>query len=117
HGSARQDEELRRAAVRVLLVARRPARLEFAGEDLEVPEWPRGQQHLPAENAERERLPLAAPQHRRAGRTVRLEEVGDRDPEPVGDPPQRRDAGARPAALDLAQEALAEPGPLRDFPE
>ena len=93
----------------------RAADVELAGEDLEVVERPRGQQHLPPENPERETRPVCAPQHPRLRRPAALEEIRDADAEPVGDAAQGRDARARPAALDLAQEALAEPRALGDL--
>src|SRR5947207_3200871 len=89
-------------------MARRAAHLELADEHLEALQWARRQEELAAEHAEGECWALVAAQHPRAGHGVDLEQVGDRDTEGVGDPAQRCDARARLAALDLAQEALAE---------
>src|SRR5205814_9354591 len=61
--------------------------------------------------------PPAPPHPSRSGHAVRLEQVGHRDAERLGHPPERFDAGARLAALDLAQETLAEPRARGNRPE
>jgi hypothetical protein len=53
----------------------------------------------------------------RGGRTVAREDVRHLDPERRRDPLERRDADVRPAALDLAQEALAQARPLGHLAE
>jgi len=68
----------------------------------------RRQQQLPAEDAEREGGTIVSPEHTRRRQAMRFEQVGDGYAERVGDSAQRSDARTRPAALDLAQEALAE---------
>jgi hypothetical protein len=102
------DEELLRIAVGVRLMARRAADLELADEHLEALQRARRQEELAAEHAEGECGTLVAAKHTRPRHGVDLEQVGDRDAESVRDPAQRRDARTRLAALDLAQEALAE---------
>src|SRR5262249_51957100 len=49
-----------------------------------------------------------ASEHAWSGRAARLEQVRDTDAERARDSPERRDACTRLAALDLAQEALAD---------
>src|SRR5207249_1869794 len=117
NGPREDDEQFFRVAVRVGLGSRRSADLELAHEDLEVMERLRRQQQLPAEDAERERRSLAPPEDSRPRQAGGLEQVGDRHAERVRDAPQRSDARARPAALDLAQEAFAEARALRNRPQ
>src|SRR5438105_208144 len=112
--SGQHDEELFRIAVRVGLRAGRSTGIELAGEDLEMLQRPGGEQQLPAENPEGERGPLVAAEHARPRRPARLEQVRDAHAERARDPAQGGDARARPPALDLAQEALADAGALRD---
>src|SRR5207253_9657167 len=106
------EKELFRIAVRVGLVACRSAGIELAGEHLEVLQRPGREQQLPAENPEGERRPLVAAEHARPRRPTRLEQVRDAHAERARDPAQGRDARARPPALDLAQEALADAGAI-----
>src|SRR5438477_1497441 len=101
----------------IRMLAGRAADLELACEDLEVVKRRRRQEQLLAQDPERKGWPLVPPQHPRSGHAVRLEQVGHRDAERLGHPPERFDAGARPAALDLAQEALAEPRARGNRPE
>jgi hypothetical protein len=101
--------------VRVRLVARRPARIELGGEHLEVLQRSRREQELAAEVAKLERGPALAMQHARMRpEGDRLEQVGDVDAQGRGDARERGDAGTRLPALDLAEEGLAQPGPLSD---
>src|SRR5919198_269090 len=96
------DEQLLGVAVGVGLGPSRPTDLQLAREDLEVMERSRREEHLPAEDSERKCRALVPPEHPRARPAVGLEQVGHRDAERAGDPPQRRNAGGRLAALDLA---------------
>src|SRR4051812_27632445 len=116
-GSREDDEQLFRVAVCVGLLTGRPANLQLSHEDLEVMERPRRQQQLPAENSERKGRAVDPPQHAWARHAIGLEQVCHRDAQRVRDAPQGRDAGARPAALHLAQKAFAEPRARRDRPE
>jgi len=70
-----------------------------------------------AQDSERQGRPLVPPQHPWARQAVWLEEVGHRNAQRVGHPPQGLDARARTAPLDLAQKALAESRALGDRPK
>src|SRR5262249_11242784 len=109
-GSGDHDEQLFRIAVGVRLFAGRTAGVELALEDLEVLQRPRCEQQLAAEDPERERRAFVSTENAGPWRAARLEEIGDADAERVRNPTQRRDAGARTPALDLAEEALADAG-------
>src|SRR5262249_24037456 len=108
HRPGQDDEQLLRIAVGIGLGSRRAARIELSCERLEMLQRPRRQEQLPAEDPERERWTLGPPQHPRPRRAARLEQVRDRDAEGIRDAAERGDTGARAAALDLAQEALAD---------
>ena len=111
------DEELLGVSVRVGFRARRSSRIELADEHLEVMERARREQELPPENAERERRSFVATEHSRHGRPAWLEQVRNAHAERIGDAAERGDARARPAALDLAEEAFADTRAVRDRSE
>jgi hypothetical protein len=117
HSSRQDDEELLRVSVRVRLLPRGATLVELADEHLEVVEWTRREQPLRAEHAEGERRSIVASEHLGSRRPPRIEQVGHSHTECAGDPAERRDARARPAPLDLAQEALAHTRALRDRPQ
>jgi hypothetical protein len=94
--------------VGVRLRARRAAGVELADEDLEVVQRARREQELAAEDPEGERGTLVTPEDAGRRRSARLEQVGDADAERARDAPEGGDAGACLAALDLAEEALAD---------
>jgi hypothetical protein len=85
YDSAQNDKKLFRVAVRLRLRSGRAANVELAGEDLEVVERSRGQQHLPPENPERKARPVSASQHPRLRRSTVFEEISHADAESVGD--------------------------------
>src|SRR5207244_2233605 len=114
HVAGQHDEQLFRVTVRVWLGACRAAWIELSDEHLQVMQRPRRKEQLAAENAERERGSLVATKDTRPRRTARLEQVRDRDAQRPGDPPQRSDARACLASLDLTEEALADPGAVGD---
>ena len=115
--SRQHDQELFRISVRIRLCAGGPTDVELAHEHLEVMQWTRGEQLLRAQDPEPERRTIVSSEHLGPRRPARVEQVGDAHAEGTGDPSERRDARARAAALDLAQEALADAGALRDRPE
>src|SRR5947209_3526086 len=62
-----------------------------------------------------DRLARLTTEHARSRQRVAREEIGDLDPERRGDALERRDAAVRAPALELADEALAHAGGVRDL--
>jgi hypothetical protein len=117
HRPLQHDQKLLRVSVRVRLGSGRAALIELADEHLEVEKWPRRQQPLRAEDAERKGRTLLPAEDLRPWRTARVEEIGDAHTEGAGDAPQRGDARARATALDLAQEAFTDARAIGDRPK
>ena len=112
--SGQDNQELFRVPVRVWLLSGRAADVEVADEDLEVLQRAWREQPLRTQDPEPKGRTVIATENLGLRRPARIEQVGDADAEGTGDTPQGRDARARAPALDLAQEALADPGALGD---
>jgi hypothetical protein len=116
-GPGEDDQELLGVPVGVRLRSGGTTLVELADEHLEVQQRAWREQSLGAENAEGQGRAIAAPKHLRLRGTARVEQVRDADAERAGDSPKRGNARTRAAALDLAQEALADARTLCDRPQ
>jgi len=112
--SRQDDQELLRVPVRVWLLSGRAADVQVADEDLEVLQRAWGEQPLRTEDPEPKGRTIIATENPGLRRPARIEQVGDAHTERAGDPPERRDARAGSAPLDLAQKTFADPGALGD---